>query len=329
MTTVLPIDKERAPEETDLYLPDHEFRDEVDWLLRLKNSDVRQQFNFFNGRLISDSVAHSQMLLIMLSIMLGIRNISLYHNNDSESTMHFIFTSVSFLVAIANFFLLVYSQVMPVIKPLQKLEFKRIVKNQYMLKKISWYIIIFLVDSMLVLSTINGACENIDDVDPTYCYEGNSRISLPMDIAGLAILLPTVHNIVIRGSEFVMSLQLWSLGVVCILFSVCYIEGDHFLSSCDAVIYIIFSFVMLISSRRNQLFDFFINRKLRNLIHENNKNFDRRQANEMRSMIANVAHDLKTVSYSYELVYIDISNEIILAISVSSLWYRDHRGNDQ
>jgi hypothetical protein len=55
--------------------------------------------------------------------------------------------------------------------------------------------------------------------------------------------------------------------------------------------------LMLIEMRRQNITYFFVSQRLEVLLSENERLADESLANELRHMIGNVAHDLKTVSY--------------------------------
>jgi hypothetical protein len=76
----------------------------------------------------------------------------------------------------------------------------------------------------------------------------------------------------------------------------------------------IFSMAMVIDNQMQKVLLFLTTRKLGSLIEENERNTEQNNAQEMRHMIANVAHDLKTVS-SY---FVRTPIPIILLINVSS-----------
>ena len=62
------------------------------------------------------------------------------------------------------------------------------------------------------------------------------------------------------------------------------------------IVYLLLSMISFYDLQRQSYIMFLINQKLRDTLAENERIADEMHASEMRSMIANVAHDLKTVS---------------------------------
>jgi hypothetical protein len=80
-------------------------------------------------------------------------------------------------------------------------------------------------------------------------------------------------------------------------------------STVSLIFYVPISLIILTESRRQNLEVFFITQKLEKSLEDNEANAEL-HATELRHMIANVAHDLKTVSIFY---YIIINSIIIIS----------------
>jgi hypothetical protein len=65
------------------------------------------------------------------------------------------------------------------------------------------------------------------------------------------------------------------------------------------IFYIPFSLIVLIEGRRRELYQFFLCQRYKQLLDENERSSNEHHATELRQMIGNVAHDLKTVSFIY------------------------------
>jgi hypothetical protein len=86
----------------------------------------------------------------------------------------------------------------------------------------------------------------------------------------------------------------YALSVATLFFCAIYTSIEqHFLL---LTIYILAMAFIIYDSQCHKLTLFYLYQRVRNTLEENERNADEKHANEMRAMIGNVAHDLKTVS---------------------------------
>ena len=83
-------------------------------------------------------------------------------------------------------------------------------------------------------------------------------------------------------------------------------------------LYALTSYAIMIDAYKQYLLFFLISRKLRTTLETNIRLADQNKAAEMRHMIANVAHDLKTVSFSCPLPAAHFSYHSLLFVLLSS-----------
>lgn len=83
-------------------------------------------------------------------------------------------------------------------------------------------------------------------------------------------------------------------------------------STCAVLSYVFLSAVVIYEYRRQVMSKFLLHHNLKLAMKENERMTDDMLASEMRHMIANVAHDLKTVSPTYLYPLFSISNRILL-----------------
>lgn len=83
-------------------------------------------------------------------------------------------------------------------------------------------------------------------------------------------------------------------------------------------LYALTSYAIMIDAYKQYLLFFLISRKLRTTLETNIRLADQNKAAEMRHMIANVAHDLKTVSFYFPLSAAHFSYHSLLSVLLSS-----------
>lgn len=147
----------------------------------------------------------------------------------------------------------------------------------------------------LVEKVVNGPCEQPTTLMNSFgCNPSHDLEEVPSEPCVVSMVIPMVFCMTVRGSHFEFSLLLWLASVLSIVVSMAY------LGSINSLIFLLlFSLgvlVVLIESRKSSYFLFFMHRKLQEILLTRQKEADEENAAEMRHMIANVAHDLKTVS---------------------------------
>lgn len=146
--------------------------------------------------------------------------------------------------------------------------------------------------------TIRGQCENPHlmfllnkDCNPAHDYG-----MVVAETAIIIMLMPIIFTISVRGGYMDLTILLWVLTMATLIFSVIYS------SSTNAILflayYVVASMVIFCDARRLSLFLFCSHQKLHEILIAKDKQVDEQTAEELRHMIANVAHDLKTVSAS-------------------------------
>lgn len=111
------------------------------------------------------------------------------------------------------------------------------------------------------------------------------------------LLIPIAFAVIWRGSDFHISLALLVSAIIEIIIALVFSRAYLSISWC--ICFTACAFVMLVEIRRYALISFVNHLLLKNALEENERMSEAMHANEMRHMIANVAHDLKTVSEQY------------------------------
>jgi prepilin signal peptidase PulO-like enzyme (type II secretory pathway) len=146
--------------------------------------------------------------------------------------------------------------------------------------------------------------------------------SVAMNICGLTDHFLLFYTFLLLFSPYLLFLGLhdisivyvWSIlsiGILATILSAISLQSYHTLLL--IVILSVFVVTMVIDAQIHKVQMFLTARKLGNILQQNERNASQQHAQEMRSMIANVAHDLKTVSLTIE----SVSSSLELTFSVS------------
>lgn len=149
----------------------------------------------------------------------------------------------------------------------------------------------------LILRTQTGECGYIStkfDTTMWWCNPESESNALPHDSMLIVMLLPLVYSIVWRETTWSVTLLSWAVCSTALVVSL--LIGDASTSQGPVGFLIPLNFAILYECQRQRLLSFLSIRGLQSNMANNMKEVDEASATEMRHMIGNVAHDLKTVS---------------------------------
>lgn len=150
------------------------------------------------------------------------------------------------------------------------------------------------VGSRLVLSLLVGSC-NKDSLDPVHAlcnnYSGQGGVSLSLTIE--LIFIPIVTFCLLRDTRFEALLTSWVINcIVLIAYSAILSSADI---SVAIVLYLFFSTLIYADSQSRLSKTSGLVNRLQDSLDENERLAVEAQAIELRAMIGNIAHDLKSV----------------------------------
>lgn len=146
----------------------------------------------------------------------------------------------------------------------------------------------------LILAAFN-TCESADQIG---CR--NTPHALPADRMIVGMMLPTLSYLVIRSARWEVVVFTYCMNLAVILFCIYYYDLNKSLVSFWT--YFPLSSLALYEYQRQILSLFEASIIQQNILAENERLADEAHSIEMRHMIGNVAHDLKTVSYLLTLL---------------------------
>lgn len=156
----------------------------------------------------------------------------------------------------------------------------------------AWAFAACVVNSLaLYVKVLNGECNGLEwESQNLGC---NKSAQLPENAVFFGIMLPVMFALVAKGARWRYVLAAWSISVAVDITLL--VQFEAYLSLVPCILWFILSFTTLFEHQRQSISIFLLAQGQQKLIDENVKMADEIQANELRHMIGNVAHDLKTV----------------------------------
>lgn len=146
----------------------------------------------------------------------------------------------------------------------------------------------------LIHRTWTGSCHKSTFLYSWTCNPDVDMGMFPMDTGFMLMVIPILFTCVMRENRLSISLGAWTI----VLFSLCYstylVKATRPISI--IILYVVISVVIILDSFKQYLLFYLLSSQLKKTIDMNQKFADQNKATEMRHMIANIAHDLKTVS---------------------------------
>lgn len=126
------------------------------------------------------------------------------------------------------------------------------------------------------------------------CNPYDSSHIFPIDSALLLMFVPLSFITFIRGPVFLWTFVSWILVVGFLVGTSIFMKAEN--SAPIILIYVLFSAFIMFDFYWQSFIMFYMNRRLDETLKENERLAEDQKATDMRHMVANVAHDLKTVS---------------------------------
>jgi hypothetical protein len=145
---------------------------------------------------------------------------------------------------------------------------------------------------MLMARVYNGRCRSLNQLEAWKCNSEYSSRALPQEFLLVLMINPVVNSIVYKSLRFEHVMLSWIIVMATLFICVGYANATQSLPAICT--YIPTSLLLLFENHRQDLILFFVVKSQKKLLVENKRMSDE-MATEMRHMIANVAHDLKTV----------------------------------
>ena len=152
----------------------------------------------------------------------------------------------------------------------------------------------------LIIRVEGGSCDqhhhDLSAIE-MYCNPNSTSHSLPPDTAFLLMIAPVLFVTVMRETSFEALICSWSLSVIFLGIATAML--GHIGCLTYTIPMTVTSLLIIVDTLKHNINIFFMNRKLQELVVENEQLSKEEHKNEIRNLIANVAHDLKTVSTTH------------------------------
>jgi CheY-like chemotaxis protein len=160
--------------------------------------------------------------------------------------------------------------------------------------------ITLLIGFWLLMRVAEGQCEKTLSLNNFSCNPNQDSDGLPIETVVVLMLLPMTFCVAFRGTSFSIQLLSWALTLVFVFATAVYVRINqnipYFLVYAPVSLFLIYE-----SERQNKVI-FLVTDRLAQLLEENERLADETHANELRHMVGNVAHDLRTVRFNPQLV---------------------------
>lgn len=161
----------------------------------------------------------------------------------------------------------------------------------------------------LITRVIRGACDSSSDRSSPFSWSCNPQYEskgLPPESIFTIMVMQIVFSILFRDVRIGVLLLCWALAIASLWTSVIIGQAGNYYYVASA--YAIISIFVLLETMRHHVTLYYATVELKEALKENEAMQSKMHATEMRHMIANVAHDLKTVSSS---LLLSISNRCV------------------
>lgn len=146
----------------------------------------------------------------------------------------------------------------------------------------------------LLVRVARGQCREILSIDNFTCNTNADTDGLPMESVILLMLLPMTFCVAFRGTSFTIQLISWIICVAAIFATSAYVRINQNVPY--LLVFVPSSLFLIYESERQNKVIFLVTERLSLILEENERLADETHANELRHMVGNVAHDLRTVS---------------------------------
>eukprot|EP01034_Spumella_vulgaris_P040771 gene40771-50450_t len=137
----------------------------------------------------------------------------------------------------------------------------------------------------------NGECRSLNQLDMWSCNSGYASRTLPQESVLILMIQPICYSVAFKSLRFELVMATWVIIMCTLCIGVWMAEAYQSIPT--IIIYVPLSLIILLENYRQDLILYFVVKSQRKLLAEN-KVMAEERTTEMRHMIANVAHDLKT-----------------------------------
>lgn len=274
---------------------DNQVSENVDYFLCLRDKSLQTSYEYFNS---SSQTMSSLLMLITAVSFISIAFMTVLVMSLAYNANHISQIVSGVIIVVTNVFLWVFyyrlrGRVNSSGQDKSLSDSRRIMIRRVLM--MASMILECLCCYFMIAKTVNGQCESDKLYKNWNCNPLATAHAIPFETSILVMFCPLIYCVGVRGSGFSFTIFLWMMGMATLIFCIIYSHATE--SILGLICYAVFSSVILIETKKENYFLFFSHLKLQQTLRIREKAADEANAQEMRHMIANVAHDLKTVSY--------------------------------
>eukprot|EP00981_Chlorochromonas_danica_P013335 scaffold6182_cov164-Ochromonas_danica.AAC.3 len=144
-----------------------------------------------------------------------------------------------------------------------------------------------------------GECNGNSILEQAFCNPNHSTHGLPEDTLVVVVWSPIMFPMILRDTDWIAVILHWLIATIAVIF--CVIDCQQLTPTTVGVAFIIpiYSGIAIYSNQLQNVRSFVIQQQLAAVIKQNEEMAEELRANELRHMIGNVAHDLKTPLASF------------------------------
>ncbi len=159
------------------------------------------------------------------------------------------------------------------------------------------FIITFTISRIITIITFisNGQCASHNNHPYSAACSSGPVHQIPEGLMAILLVYPMLLSMIVKNVKSESVFFCWALTVASLV--ILFIVYDHRLSLSTFLALVLISFVKVWEFQRQKISMFFLSQELRGTQTENERLEKENRASELKHLIGNVAHDLKTVSF--------------------------------
>lgn len=268
---------------------DVDFNDKLNWLLLFRKRDDEIHFRHFKKQ---SGTKFSMVIAVVFFTF-----VSFYYKLRATEQFPNVLSYLNFGFALFAPVCLGWLMLALESKTIrEKITWFRVLHREYESLVHSSWIFASCISQVIALftGTYNGPCNSTSDFFVVNCLQDDSELSVELLV--FTVSLPLILSFVAKAAEWKVVLGAWLLTNIGCITAIVWTDASNVVAAYIVTLFI--STMILYENQRQNLFIFLLAMKQTQLLDEKVRNTDDSYVMEMKQMIGNVAHDLKTVGLS-------------------------------
>jgi hypothetical protein len=262
---------------------------------QLRQPDIYREFIAFMSKSKSPTFLFiANLFFSILTFPIVFRNTSGF-NNDLQGIIHYCDTIFSLIIVVSGWTLYaLFIKKHSNSSKNKKFLSMDVEKLCNLIQAIFYIALVVSHCTYMIHRILNGPCHGSLVTENRQCNPMMESQFFPPDTAVILMMLPIFFIVVMREVRIFLTIFCW-LFVIGSFILASFLMNTY-RTAPVIVFYFTFSFILILDCYKHYFLLYLCNRKLRTTLDMNKVLSEQNRAIEMRHLIANVAHDLKTVS---------------------------------